>query len=176
MVRYADDFVILCRSPEDAAAALAVVRDWTVQAGLTLHPDKTKLVDARTDGFDFLGYTFKAGHRWPRVKSLDKFKDTVRAKTRRTPGCSLTAVISGLNPTLRGWFEYFKHSHGGMFGRLDGWIRRRLRSILRKQQKRQGIARSNGADQIRWPNAFFDGHGLFSLRSAHVAARQSSCR
>jgi RNA-directed DNA polymerase len=68
MVRYADDFVVLCRNPEDAAAALAVVQDWTAQAGLTLHPDKTRLVDARTDGFDFLGYTFQAGHRWPRAK------------------------------------------------------------------------------------------------------------
>ncbi len=80
------------------------------------------------------------------------------------------------NPLLRGWFEYFKHSHGGTFGRLDGWIRRRLRSILRKQQKRQGIARSNGADQTRWPIAFFDGLGLFNLQNAHTAARRSSCR
>ena len=60
MVRYADDFVVLCRSPEDAAAALAVVKDWTASAGLTLHPLKTRLVDARMDGFDFLGYHFIA--------------------------------------------------------------------------------------------------------------------
>ena len=86
MVRYADDFVVLCRSPEDAAGALALVRDWTAEAGLTLHPDKTRLVDARTDGFDFLGYQFEAGQRWPRAKSLRKFKDTIRAKTRRTVG------------------------------------------------------------------------------------------
>jgi len=176
MVRYADDFVVLCRSPEDAAAALALVEEWTAQAGLTLHPDKTKLVDARTDGFDFLGYTFKAGHRWPRAKSVAKFKDAVRAKTRRTPGCSLTKVISDLNPTLRGWIEYFKHGQGAIFRILDGWIRRRLRSLLRKQQKRQGIARSNGADHLRWPIAFFDGHGLISLQGARIAARQSSRR
>ena len=69
-------------------------------------------------------------------------------------------MIAELNPTLRGWIEYFKHGQGGIFRRLDGWTRRRLRSILRKQQKRQGIARSNGADQTRWPNAFFDGSGL----------------
>jgi RNA-directed DNA polymerase len=176
MVRYADDFVVLCRSPEEAAMALAAVRGWTAQAGLTLHPDKTKLVDACTEGFDFLGYTFKAGHRWPRKKSVAGFKDAVRAKTRRSPGCSLTKVISELNPTLRGWLEYFKHGQGGVFRRLDGWIRRRLRSILRKQQKRQGIARSNGADQTRWPNAFFDGHGLLSLQTARIAARRPSCR
>jgi RNA-directed DNA polymerase len=68
MVRYADDFVVLCRTPEDAAAALTVVRDWTASAGLTLHPVKTRLVNARTTGFDFLGYRFEEpgeaqGHR-----------------------------------------------------------------------------------------------------------------
>jgi RNA-directed DNA polymerase len=176
MVRYADDFVVLCRTPEDAAAALAVVQAWTAQAGLTLHPVKTRLVDARTEGFDFLGYHFRAGRRWPRRKSLTKFKDTVRAKTGRTIGCSLERVIADLNPTLRGWFEYFKHSHRWTFRMLDGWIRRRLRSLLRKQTKRQGIAQTNGADQTRWPNAFFDGHGLFRLQHAHAAACQSSRR
>lgn len=176
MVRYADDFVILCRSPQHTAAALAAVQDWTAHAGLTLHPDKTRLSDARTDGFDFLGYTFKAGHRWPRAKAVAAFKDAVRAKTRRTPGCSLTKVISDLNSTLRGWIEYFKHGQGNMFSRLDGWIRRRLRSILRRQQKRPGIARSYGADHTRWPNAFFDGYGLISLQATRIAARQSSRR
>jgi RNA-directed DNA polymerase len=174
MVRYADDFVVLCRSPADAEAALAVVRDWTAQAGLTLHPDKTRLVDARTDGFDFLGYRFVSGQRWPRAKSLTKLKDAIRAKTGRTVGRSLAMVIANLNPTLRGWFEYFKHSHRWTFGMLDGWIRRRLRSLLRKQQRRQGIAKTHGADQTRWPNAFFDEHGLLSLRRAHDLARQSS--
>jgi RNA-directed DNA polymerase len=176
MVRYADDFVVLCRSSEDAAAALAVVQDWTAEAGLTLHPGKTRLVDARTDGFDFLGYHFQAGRKWPRQKSLMKLKDMVRAKTRRTIGRSLERVIADLNPTLRGWFEYFKHSHRSTFRMLDGWIRRRLRSLLRKQTKRGGIARTNGADQTRWPNACFDGHGLFCLQHAHAAARQSSQR
>ena len=176
MVRYADDFVVLCRSPEEAAAALAMVQAWTAQAGLTLHPVKTRLVDAGAEGFDFLGYRFQAGRRWPRQKSLMKLKDTVRAKTGRTIGRSLDRVIADLNPTLRGWFEYFKHSHRWTFRRLDGWIRRRLRSLLRKQTKRGGIARTNGADQTRWPNAFFDGHGLFCLQNAHAAARQSSCR
>jgi RNA-directed DNA polymerase len=170
----ADDFVVLCRSPEDAAAALAVVREWTAQAGLTLHPDKTRLVDARTDGFEFLGYRFAAGRRWPRDKSLTKFKDTVRAATGRTSGRGLAMAIARLNPMLRGWFEYYKHSHRWIFRTLDGWIRRRLRSLLRKQQGRRGIAGTRGADQTRWPNAFFDEHGLFSLRNAHDLARQSS--
>jgi RNA-directed DNA polymerase len=176
MVRYADDFVVLCRSPEDAAAALAVVQDWTAQAGLTLHPVKTRLVDAQEDGFDFLGYRFQKGHRWPRTKSMTKLKDTIRAKTKRTSGHSLPAIIADVNRTLQGWSEYFKHSRPGTFRTLDGWLRRRLRSLLRKRLGLQGIARVHGADHQRWPNAFFARHGLYSLQEAHALARQSSRR
>jgi RNA-directed DNA polymerase len=174
MVRYADDFVVLCRSPQEASAALAEVQRWTAQAGLTLHPTKTRLVDATEDCFDFLGYRFEAGHRRPRAKSLRAFKDAIRAKTKRTAGHSLSTIIEDLNRTLRGWLEYFKHSHHSTFPPLDGWIRRRLRNILRKQHGRSGIAR--GGDNIRWPNAYFAKQGLFSLRDAHAQARQSSCR
>ncbi len=174
MVRYADDVVVLCRSSEEAEAALAVVREWTAGAGLTLHPEKTRLVDARTDGFEFLGYRFVAARRWPREKSLVKFKDAVRMETRRTVGRGLAMVIARLNPMLRGWFEYFKHGHRWIFRTLDGWIRRRLRSLPRKQQGWRGIAGAHGADQTRWPNAFFDEHGLFSPRRAHEHARQPS--
>jgi RNA-directed DNA polymerase len=174
MVRYADDFVVLCRSSQEAAAALAVVQQWTAAAGLTLHPTKTRLVNALEDGFDFLGYRFATGRRRPRAKSLQKFKDTIRAKTKRTAGHSLSQIIENLNPTLRGWFEYFKHSHRSTFAPLDGWIRRRLRNIARKQHGRSGISR--GYDNITWPNAFFVEHGLFSLRDAYAQARQSSCR
>jgi RNA-directed DNA polymerase len=148
MVRYADDFVVLCRTAADAAGALSVVKDWTASAGLSLHPTKTRLVDANTDGFDLLGYHFEAGQRWPRKKSLAKLKDAVRAKTKRTTGRGLAMVIADLNPTLRGWFEYYKHSRKRTFGTLDGWIRRRLRSLLRKQQKLQGIAKVRGADPL----------------------------
>ena len=93
MVRYADDFVVLCRSPQDAADALAEMQQWTAEAGLRLHPTETRLVNAQEDGFDFLGYHFEAGHRWPRKKSLMKFKDTIRAKTKRTSGQSLPTII-----------------------------------------------------------------------------------
>jgi RNA-directed DNA polymerase len=174
MVRYADDFVVLCRNPQEAAAALAVVQQWTAEAGLTLHPTKTRVVNAEDDGFEFLGYRFAAGRRRPRAKSLKKFKDTVRSKTKRTAGHSLSQIIENLNRTLRGWFEYFKHSHRSTFAPLDGWIRRRLRNILRKQNGRSGISRAS--DNIRWPNAFFAAHGLFSLADAYAQVRQSSCR
>jgi RNA-directed DNA polymerase len=162
MVRYADDFVVLCRSEAEANAALTAMREWCGPAGLTLHPDKTRIVDARErGGFDFLGYHFERDQHWPSKKSYRKIKDVIRAKTRRTNGNSLACIIADLNRTLRGWFEYFKHSHRNTFPQLDGYIRGRLRSILRKQNKRRG--RSRWTDQQRWPNVFFAERGLFSL-------------
>ena len=110
----------------------------------------------------------------PRKKSLRKLKDTLRAKTKRCNGNGLDVIIAGVNSTLRGWFEYFKQSHGWTFPPIDGWVRRRLRSILRKRSKRQGISR--GHDHFRWPNRFFQDYGLFSLEAAHRALRQSSLR
>ena len=174
MVRYTDDFVVLCRSPQEAAEALAVVRDWTENAGLTLHPVKTRLVHAGNDGFDFLGYHFGHGRRWPRKKSQEKLRDAIRARTGRTVGRGLPMVIADINPILRGWFGYFKHGHRPTFRMVDGWVRRRLRSILRHQQRLDGISRTHGADHVRWPNAFFAKHGLFSLQGARDAVSQSS--
>jgi RNA-directed DNA polymerase len=164
MVRYADDFVILCRTAEEAQRALEQVQQWTATAGLTLHPTKTQIVDARTERFAFLGYEFRGKHRFPRKKSLEKFKDTVRQKTQRTNGTSLATIVADLNPTLIGWFGYFKHSHKAVFHELDGWIRGRLRSILRKRTGREG--RGRGTDHQRWPNKFFVEHGLYSLVTA----------
>jgi RNA-directed DNA polymerase len=169
MVRYADDFVVLCRTNEEAEQAMAVLRRWTEAAGLRLHPHKTRLVDARQPGgFEFLGYHFERGYRWPRQKSIGNLKDTVRRKTRRTHGDSLAVIIEDVNRTVRGWFGYFKHSHRTTFEPLDAWIRTRLRSILRKRAGRHGRAR--GADHQRWPNRFFAEQGLFSLVAAHAAA------
>ena len=174
MVRYADDFVILCRTAEEAEAALRLITAWTAANGLTLHPDKTRIGDARQpgQGFDFLGYRFEGGRRYVRKKSLKTFKDKVRAKTGRTRGDSLDRIIQDLNRTLRGWFEYFKSATPITFRSLDGFIRRRLRSVLRKQSKRPGFGRCQ-ADQQRWPNAFFADRGLFALYAAHEHARHS---
>ncbi len=174
MVRYADDFVVLCKSREEAATALAEIRAWVAENGLSLHPDKTHVGDCRQpgEGFDFLGYRFEAGQRRVRNKSLTRFKDSIRDKTRRTRGDSLARIIADLNPLLRGWFGYFKHAHPSTFIRLDGFIRRRLRSLLRKQEKRPGFGRCR-ADQTRWPNDFFAQTGLFALHTAWLAARHS---
>ena len=173
MVRYADDFVILCRTREAADAALAMVREWVTENGLTLHPEKTHVGDCRLpgEGFEFLGYRFEAGKRFVRKKSLNKLKDSIRTKTGRSRGDSLATIIADLNPLLRGWFGYFKQAHKTTFERLDGFVRRRLRSILRKQDKRPGRGLCR-ADHKAWPNAFFAKHGLFALHAAHALARQ----
>jgi RNA-directed DNA polymerase len=171
MVRYADDVVILCRSEADAQRALALLTAQLEARGLQVHPDKTRIVDAtEPGGFDFLGYHFERGWRWPRKKSLRKFKDAIRRHTRRTAGVSLAVTVAHLNPVLRGWFQYFQQSQRTTFPALDAWVRMRLRSLLRKRAGRRG--RSRGPDHQRWPNRFFREHGLFSL----VAARSLACR
>jgi RNA-directed DNA polymerase len=174
MVRYADDFVVLCKSREEAEAALAEIRAWVAENGLRLHPDKTHVGDCRQSGqgFEFLGYRFEAGRRFVRKKSLTRFKDNIRAKTRRTRGVSLARIIKELNPMLRGWFGYFKHAHPRTFMMIDQLIRRRLRSLLRKQEKRSGFGRCH-ADHLRWPNAFFAQAGLLALHTAWRTARHS---
>jgi RNA-directed DNA polymerase len=174
MVRYADDFVVLCSSREAAEAALAEIRRWVAANGLRLHPDKTHVGDCRKpgEGFDFLGYRFEAGRRLVRKKSWVRLKDGIRMKTRRTRGQSLAQVIADLNPMLRGWFGYFKHAHPGTFVAADKFMRRRLRALLRKQAKRPGFGRCL-ADHQRWPNAFFATAGLFTLQTAWRAARHS---
>jgi RNA-directed DNA polymerase len=175
MIRYADDFVLLCPSREEAERALDLVRRWVEDNGLTLHPTKTKIVDARTEGFDFLGYHFRGRLRLVRKKSLDKLKDTIRTKTQRNNGRSLEMfVIPDLNRHLRGWFAYFRHCHWNVYTDLDSWVRGRLRSILRKRQGRSG--RGRGADHQRWPNAFFTARKLYSLSAAHHRFAQSAMR
>lgn len=173
MVRYADDFVVLCGSQKEAQSALALVSKLVEERGLSLHPEKTKTVDMSEpeSGFDFLGYRFKGNTRWPREKSLAKVKDAIRRKTRRSNGRSLEVIIQDVNTTLKGWFGYFKHANFRTFEPLDGWVRRRLRSILRERQGRGGISR--GFDNVHWTNKFFHEHGLFSLKTARDLLFQS---
>ena len=172
MVRYADDAVVLCRSPEEAQAALARVRAWVSANGLTLHPDKTHVGDCRVEGqgFEFLGYRFEAGRRWVRKKSLMALRDKVRARTPRNRGGSIESVIASLNPTLKGWYAYFKQAHRFTFSSIDGFIRRRLRAMLRKQKHRPGQGRCLN-DHKQWPNSFFADLGLFTMSEAHQLAR-----
>ena len=172
MVRYADDFVVLCRSQDEAEDALGALHEWVEAQGLTLHPDKTRIVDAREPGgFDFLGYHFERGMRWPKRESVKSFRQAIRAKTGRSSGGSMTAIIASINPIIRGWYSYYRHGHWTTYGPLDGYVRGRLRSILRKRMGKKG--RGRGSDHRRWPNAYFDAHGLFTMIAARRAAGYS---
>jgi RNA-directed DNA polymerase len=191
MVRYADDFVILCRSEAEALDALSRVQVYVDDHELTLHPVKTQVVhvpaqrkstssrqrdaasadddedDPFTGSFDFLGYSFVDRKRhWPTKKAEQRFRAGLRPFLRRANGRSLPEIICLLNLRLRGWFEYFKHSWRTTFPGLDGWVRMRLRSILRKRRKRRG--RGRGADHQRWPNCYFKDLGLICLAESHA--------
>jgi RNA-directed DNA polymerase len=158
MVRYADDFVILCKTAEEAAWTLEIIKQWVADNGLSLPPTKTRVVDTRTGRFDFLGYTFSGENHWPRQKSLEKLRDTIRARTRRTSGDSMQYMVAGMNPVFRDWVAYFQHStYRNVFTDVDGYVRRRLRDILDKRTKRRGAGR--GLARQRWPNHFFAEQG-----------------
>lgn len=170
MVRYADDFVILCRTPEEAEAALAEIRQWVEQHGLTLHSEKTHIVDSREKSFSFLGYSFRGKLRFPRAKSHRKFVDRIRELTPRKSGESLEVLLRRINQTTQGWFHYFRHCHWSVFRDYDGMIRRRLRRLLlkRHRQNRKHLSRTQ-----RWPDAYFTDHGFISLNATHLRFVQS---
>jgi RNA-directed DNA polymerase len=172
MVRYADDFVVLCADEAEAQAALVAIQNWVEEAGLSLHPTKTRLVDAgEAGGFDFLGYHFEqyrggSGKRWPRRKSEQKLRAAIRAKTSRLRSGEMSVIIMELNPTLRGWYAYFQYSVPSALAAVDGWVRRRLRSIQRWRWGRKGSSR--GRENVEMPNAWFTERGLFSLLDART--------
>jgi RNA-directed DNA polymerase len=167
-VRYADDLVGLCRSQGEAEQVLTQLRQWSEEAGLTLHPTKTRIVNVQSEGLDFLGWHFRGGQKWPRKKSLEKLREKLRPLTRRTNGRSLSEIIAKANPILHGWYGYFRQSHPAGLGGPDGWLRRRLRALPRKREKRPGYGLSK-ADSQRWPNRWFAAHGLYSLEHGPCA-------
>jgi RNA-directed DNA polymerase len=178
MVRYADDMVVLCRSQEEAEAALGKLREWMAGVGLTLHPDKTRTVDMNLadSHFDFLGYRFKRSRqgkmmRLVRPKSMRKLRESIKPRTHRNSGKSMEAIVADLNRTLEGWFGYFKHAKANDLEEIDGWIRMRLRSILRKRHGLKG--RGRGKDHQRWPNRYFTKLGLFCLLDARESTYAS---
>ena len=162
MVRYADDLVVLCPTKEGAEQALAYLRQWAEQAGLTVHPTKTRIVNVQSEGFDFLGWHFRGGKKWPRKKSLQKLQGKLRPLSERSNGRSLGEIIAKANPILRGWHGYFRESHPTGLSGPDGWLRRRLRAMLRKRKKRPGFGLTK-KDHQRWPIRWFATQGLFSL-------------
>ena len=171
MVRYADDFVVLCKSQEEAEAALQVIREWVESVGLVLHPEKTHIVDSRETSFAFLGYSFRGRFRFPRAKSHAKVMGRIVEMTPRTSGESLETIVAQLNRSLRGWFNYFRHCFWNIFEDYDKRIRVRLRRILLKRNRKNPQRQSR---THRWPNAYFSEIGLFSLREAHAQFVQST--
>lgn len=180
LVRYADDFVVLCRSEAEARAAETKARETLAGLGLELHPDKTKVVDLREgrEGFDFLGWHFRAKasgklmergirryylHRWPSARSLKRIREKVRAKTgrNRTGVRDIRVVIAELSPILRGWGNYFRSGNSAVkFNQIDGYVWRRLRGLMRKRYGRN--LRAGQAEA--WTRAWFWELGLHRLR------------
>ena len=161
-VRYADDVVVLCRSREEAEQALGVIREVLNGLGLKLSLEKTRIVHL-DEGFDYLGWHYQGQRRWPRKKSVDKLRCRLRALTRRNRPGSLQAICAELAPIQRGWFNFFRQGTAGPeFRALDGWLRRRLRSLLRRRKKWGGIS-PRGRDHQRRPNSYFAQLGFFSL-------------
>jgi len=178
MVRYADDMVVLCRDREKARGALEKIQEWMGQAALTLHPEKTRVGEMTEPGrhFDFLGYRFWRARgggikKLVRPKSKKKLRATIKPQTRRTNGESMEAIVAKLKPVLRGWYGYFKHAHADVLREIDGWVRGRLRGILRK--RRGGKGRGRGSDHYRWRKRYFDTLGLFCLEAAQAREQHS---
>lgn len=158
LTRYADDWLVTCRSYQEARTALTTARRILEELGVTLHTEKTRIVHVR-HGFEFLGYKIKRGSRplrlsadkitsrarggvlyaFPRDKSVHHFKDQIRRRTRRTVPGSTRELIERINPVIRGWGLYFHKAHvRRLFQRLDGWIVRRIWSHRSKRWRNAG--------------------------------------
>jgi RNA-directed DNA polymerase len=179
LVRYADDFVVLCRSRAQADAAHELAGQVLAELGLELHPDKTKVVDL-TDGragLDFLGCHFRARvsgrllergvrryylQRWPSQAAMKRVRAKIKAKTGKgRAGQDIRDVIAEVNPILRGWGNYFRTGNAaGKFVQIDRYVERRLRGLMRK---RYGRNLRPGQSQT-WTREWFEAHGLYRLR------------
>jgi RNA-directed DNA polymerase len=180
LVRFADDWVIMCRTVDQAEAALEVARAILGSMGLELHPDKTRVVDLREgrEGFDFLGCHFHARmsgrlwerqrviryylHRWPSRRAMKRLREKVRDRTgsNRT-GWRVEWIIADLNPILRGWGNYFRTGNAAAkFRQIDWYVVSRL---FRLQVRKRGRNLHAGqADQ--WTEDWFNELGLYRLR------------
>ncbi len=169
MVRYADDMVILCRTREEAEAALVRLEELLQARELVLHPTKTRIAHLyERPGFQFLGYVFYSDYRDPRPSSQQKLRTKIRDLTKRSNGTSLAAIIKAVNAVLRGWMNYFQYCspNAWSWSEIDGYVRYRLRAILDKRRyggRRR--RRGRGHAHRRWPNRYFAELGLFSLKA-----------
>lgn len=155
-VRYADDFVVLCRTRADAEEALVLVRTVIVDLGLNLSPEKTG-IRSFGEGFDFLGFRLKGANVTMRPKSVERLKEKVRKNTTRSHNLD-AKVIEQLNRVIRGTANYFVVPWSNVkkqFKILDKWIRMRLRCMKCKRISRR--------DNTRLPNRWFERRELLSL-------------
>jgi RNA-directed DNA polymerase len=166
--------VILTRSKEEAEDTLRIVEEWMKEHDLNLHPEKTHIGNCMIEGqgFDFLGYRFEAGTKWVRRKSIQKFRDRIREKTSRLCGKSIQKVIGEINPVLRGWCNYFKDVTKYTLGTFDSFVRRRLRAIIGRQNKKRVFGA--GWDNVRIPNKFFADNGLINMEE--LQRQYSACQ
>lgn len=134
VVRYADDIVVLCRSKQEAEHALAKVKEILEgKLRLKLNPEKTKITHTSSN-FNFLGYVFRAGYKYPCFKSQEVFKDKIRLATRRQQPKTMSQVIEEVNPIIRGWGNYFAYGNCyRIYATLDKWIRKRIRAFKARQ-------------------------------------------
>jgi RNA-directed DNA polymerase len=156
LTRFADDWVVLCKTQTEAARALRDARTILESLGLTLHPDKTKITHIKW-GFEFLGYKLKRGkglslprekvkkqpiiniYAYPKDKSIKQFMDTIRARTRRRVPLTIFQLIDFINPVIRGWGNYYRKAHvRKLFNRLQRWIVRRIWSHRFKRWRNAG--------------------------------------
>lgn len=169
MIRYADDFVVLCDKPEETEHALIFIEQWCDKHKLALHPEKTVRLEMKNkQGIDFLGYHFRSDARcWISPKSMKRFRDNLRPHLKRCNKHGMKGITKQINPKLKGYYNYFKQAGVGSHQGLDGWVRMRLRSILKRHVKGRGIGR--GMYHKKYPNAYFAALGLFSLEEAKLA-------
>ena len=181
LVRYADDFVVMCRTKRDVDEAERRVKHVMTRLGLELHPDKTRKVELSwgKEGFDFLGCHLQKRlsgpiweregrrvyflHRWPAVRAMKRVRQRVKELTPRSRcHADLRAVVAQLNPVLRGWGSYFKTGNAAVkFNAIDSYVWRRL---MRLRVKRAGSKLRPGEVE-RWTSDYFvKGLGLHRMR------------
>ncbi len=164
-VRYADDFVVLCATPEEAVQARSFIEEVLGGLKLSLHETKTRLTDFR-EGFEFLGFRFRWFRVGVRSKSIEHFKDKVRILTKRQQGRNVDAILLDLNPVVRGFARYFGPAEVvSVFNRLDGWIRMRVRAFKTKRRCRNDNWRLRNRRLAKW--------GLLSLHQCRPQGRLS---
>ena len=155
--RYCDDWVILCQTKEEAAKALQVAKEILSTMDLVVYPEKTRITHI-SSGFEFLGYKIKRGsgtklpgnkikkkfnpkniYVFPTQKSINRFMDQIRSKTKRRTPRTLQEIVNEINPVIRGWGNYYRKAHvRKLFNRLRGWIIRRIWSHQKKRWRNDG--------------------------------------